>query len=242
MDQLTEKGLTWKAYVEDIPSAGSLVPRWPTPRYSVKGVPNELYAAKHNGFVNFDTVHNEPYPELARHFVGFSQLEEDIAANQLPSYAHIVPNQCNDMHGMSRDNGPYVPEDCRNVARLIKRGDAEIGILVEKLMHSAAWTGGGNTAIVITFDEDDKDSRSSGQQGCCGYDPKSEANFGGGHIPTVVITNHGLGHVVVLTPYNHYSLLRTTEMAFGIDEYLGHAADTGKGVVAMAPLFAAAQK
>ena len=31
MDQLTEKGLTWRSYVEDIPSAGSLVPRWPTP-------------------------------------------------------------------------------------------------------------------------------------------------------------------------------------------------------------------
>jgi hypothetical protein len=31
-------------------------------------------------------------------------------------------------------------------------------------------------------------------------------------------------------------------MAFGIDEYLGHAADTAKGVVAMTPLFATAQK
>ncbi|HEY1961673.1 MAG TPA: alkaline phosphatase family protein [Rhizomicrobium sp.] len=241
MDQMTEKGLTWKAYLEDIPSAGSLVPRWPTPRYSVKGLPNELYAAKHNGFVNFSKVHNEPYRDLARHFVGFSQLDEDIAANQLPNYAHIVPNQCNDMHGLS--HGGDVPEDCRDLAGLIKRGDALVGVLVEKLMRSAAWTGAENTAIVITYDEDDKDSRGgAGQQGCCGYDPKSVANFGGGQIPTIVITNHGPGHVVDSTPYNHYSLLRTTEMAFGIDEYLSHAADSGKGVVAMTRLFAAAPR
>ena len=30
MDQMAEKGLSWKAYMEDIPSAGLLVPRWPT--------------------------------------------------------------------------------------------------------------------------------------------------------------------------------------------------------------------
>ena len=44
--------------------------------------------------------------------------------------------------------------------------------------------------------------------------------------------------VVDATPYNHYSLLRTTEAAFGIGEYLGHAGDEGKGVVSMTPLFA----
>src|SRR5262249_7595314 len=44
-DQLTEKGLTWKAYLEDIPSAGSLVPRWPTDGYRVPGLPTVLYAA-----------------------------------------------------------------------------------------------------------------------------------------------------------------------------------------------------
>jgi hypothetical protein len=40
------------------------------------------------------------------------------------------------------------------------------------------------------------------------------------------------------TPYNHYSLLRTTEEALGIDEFLGHANDQTLGVKAMTPLFA----
>jgi phosphatidylinositol-3-phosphatase len=65
----------------------------------------------------------------------------------------------------------------------------------------------------------------------------SPVNFGGGRIPTIVITNHGPRHVTDATPYNHYSLLRTTEAAFGIKTYLGHAADSDKGVVVMAPLF-----
>jgi hypothetical protein len=241
MDQLTEKGLTWKAYVEDLPSAGSLVPRWPNENYPIKGMPNNLYAAKHNGFVNFKAVHNAPFPALADHIVGFRQLDADIAAGKLPNYAHIVPNQCNDMHGLGSDDGGDVPKDCDGEANpdgLIKRGDAEIGSLVDRLMHSAAWTGAGNTAIVVTFDENNKEERKTGVQGCCASDPKSLANFGGGHIVTLVITNHGPRHAADPTPYNHYSLLRTTEQVFGIDEYLGHAADTAKGVVAMNPLFA----
>ena len=66
---------------------------------------------------------------------------------------------------------------------------------------------------MITFDEDDHSTE--GPQGCCGYDPKSPANFGGGIIPTIVITNHGPHSLVDPTPYNHYSLLRTLEDAFG---------------------------
>lgn len=121
---------------------------------------------------------------------------------------------------------------------LIKRGDAEIGMLADKIMASPVWRARGNSAIVITFDENDGSERDAGVQGCCGFDPSSKANFGGGRIPTLVITNHGPGPVADPTPYNHYSLLRSTEAAFGIEEYLSHAAETGKGVTVMSPLFA----
>jgi phospholipase C len=235
MEQLASKGLTWKAYLEDIPSAGSLVPRWPTPDYPSAGKADELYAAKHNGFVNFRSVNRAPYRELAYHFVGFGQLDKDLAADTMPAYAHIIPDQCNDMHGVS---GPNVPPDCSDTSGLIRRGDAAIGVLVDKIMHSKVWSDPGNSAIVVTFDENNEEERHSGIQGCCGYDAHSKANFGGGHIVTIVITNHGPRHLRDLTPYNHYSLLRTTEAAFGINQYLGHAADTSAGVVTMTPLFA----
>lgn len=238
MDQLAQKGLTWKAYLEDIPAPGSLVPRWPTSAYPSEGLADELYAAKHNGFVNFRSVNRAPYPDLAWHLVGLKQLDADLAADIAPNYAHIIPNQCNDMHGVG---DPRAPADCKgsDSPALIRRGDFEIGMLVNKIVHSRLWSDPANAAIVVTFDENNKGERGSGPQGCCGYDPHSKANFGGGHIVTIVITNHGPRHVTDPTPYNHYSLLRTTEDAFGIREHLAHAADTAKGVVTMTPLFAA---
>jgi len=236
-DQLAAHGLSWKGYFEDMPAPGSLMPRWPTNTYPVKGQPNSLYAAKHNGFVNFATVHDAPYAERKEHFVNFQQLDADLASGRVPNYAHIVPNQCNDMHGLGRGDGADVPEDCHGGDAIIRQGDAEIGMLVDKITRSKIWSDKGNVAIVVTFDENDKAGRSGESQGCCGYDPHSPANFGGGRIPTIVITNHGPRHVTDATPYNHYSLLRTTEAAFGIKTYLGHAADSDKGVVAMAPLF-----
>jgi phospholipase C len=240
MDQMAEKGLAWKAYLEDIPSAGSLTPRWPTPDYPINGSPNELYASKHNGFVNFKNIHEEPFPLLIEHFVGFHQFDADLAANQLPNYAHIVPNLCNEMHGKG-SRSQNVPADCNietNLPGLIQRGDVEIGILVDKIMHAKVWSEAANATIIVTFDEDNSPTLKTDVQGCCGYDPNSVANFGGGHIVTLVITNHGPRHVIDPTLYNHYSLLRTTEAAFGMTEFLGHAADTAKGVVTMTPLFA----
>lgn len=234
-DQLQERGLSWKGYMESLPQAGSLAPRWPTADRPVAGLPTELYAAKHNAFVSFASVQKDP--QRASKIVDFAQLDRDLAANTMPNYAHIVPNQCDDMHG--RD-GPDTPPDClySNLDGLIARGDRIIDGLVQKIIASPLWQAPANAAIVITFDEDDMDERHSAHQGCCGYEPHSKANFGGGHIPTIVITNHGVHHLVDATAYNHYSLLRTTEAAFGMDEYLGHAADESLGVVTMTPLFA----
>jgi phosphatidylinositol-3-phosphatase len=236
MDQLQERGLTWKAYMESLPQPGSLAVRWPTADAPVAGVPNQLYAVKHNGFMNF--LHVQQDPARASKIVDFKVLDRDIESGQLPNYAHIVPNQCDDMHG--RDRGAAVPPDCRtsDLRALIARGDRVIGDLVARIMRAPLWAAADNTAIVITFDENDKDQRQGPDQGCCGTDPHSGANAGGGHIPTIVITNHGPRGVVDDTPYNHYSLLRTTEAAFGVHAYLGHAAEESGGVVTMAPLFA----
>jgi hypothetical protein len=234
IDQLDERGLTWKGYMESIPEPGSGIARWPA--VDKPGEPAELYAVKHNGFMSFRRVQNDP--KRSQKVVGFDALYRDLASGAMPNYAHIVPNQCNEMHG--RDDGPMTPHDCRksNTPGLIKRGDKVVGELVGKIMGSSVWRKPENVAIVITFDENGKAERNEGPQGCCGYEPGSSANFGGGRIPTIVITNHGVRNVSDPTPYNHYSLLRTTESAFGFNEYLGHAGDRGAGVVDMAPLFA----
>jgi phosphatidylinositol-3-phosphatase len=160
----------------------------------------------------------QPYPQAT--FVSF--------------YAHIIPNQCDDMHGLF---GPDVPEDCRGGETVVRRGDAVVTQLVAAIQRSPVWTSASNAAVVITFDEGG--SAPPGEpQGCCGSDKDNAANFGDGHIPTVVITNHGPRGKVDDTFYNHYSLLRTTEEALGMDEFLGHANNQALGVKAMTPLFA----
>ncbi len=63
-----------------------------------------LYAVKHNGFMFYKTVQDDP--QRAQKIVGFDVLTRDAANGTLPNYAHIVPNQCNDMHGLVGANVP----------------------------------------------------------------------------------------------------------------------------------------
>src|SRR5438477_902943 len=105
--QLAAHRLTWKGYFEDIPTPGSRAYRWPADEHAVPGKPAALYAVKHNGFLNFKDMQNDP--ALTEKIVGFDSLKGDLASGNVPNFAHIVPNQCNDMHGLS---GPNVPADC----------------------------------------------------------------------------------------------------------------------------------
>jgi phospholipase C len=225
-DQLVAAGLTWKAYMEDLPAPGSLAYVASRPPIDDGTIHTALYASKHAGFVNFASVQDDP--RRADRLVGFDRLNADLASGRLPNFALIVPNQCNEMHGLV---GPHVPADClaTNTAALISRGDAETARLVAAIQATTAWRSRDNTAIVITFDEGAAGERT----GCCIGPP----NLGGGHIPTIVITNHGPRGLTDATPYNHYSLLRTIEDAFGIASHLRHAADSGAGVLPMARLF-----
>ena len=84
-------------------------------------------------------------------------------------------------------------------------------------MSSPTWHEG-NNAIVVTWDEDDYSDAGQPGTGCC------SANPGGGHVVTIVIPNHGTRHVTDNTAYNHYSLLRTIEDAFGLT-HLAHAGE-----------------
>jgi phosphatidylinositol-3-phosphatase len=228
--QLEAAGLTWKGYYEDLPEAGALAVVASNPKFDDGTRKTALYASKHSGFINFASVQHDP--KRAEHMVDFHQLDADLAADRLPAFALVVPNQCNEMHGL---HGPNLPPGCegQDVPALIKRGDGVVGDLVERIQKTAAWKSRDNVAIVITFDEGSGKTR----EGCCAVTPQAPSNFGGGHIPTLVITNHGPRGLRDGTPYNHYSLLRTIEDAFGLAEHLGHAAEGDKGVVPMTPLF-----
>jgi hypothetical protein len=219
-DQLTAAGKTWKGYFQSLPPtppAGQLVTTGPNANgpYTFKypSNSNALYASKHNPFVNFAGTQNE----IAK-MVPDTQLATDLSKNALPNFSLVVPDQCHDMHG----TGGCSPD-------LIAAGDSYVGTLVHQIMRSNAWQNG-NNAIVVTWDEDDFSDSGLPGTGCCGSDP------GGGHVATIVITNQGENHVVDGTAYNHYSLLRSFEQAFGLS-CLANACDTAGGVKAMTPLF-----
>jgi hypothetical protein len=77
-------------------------------------------------------------------------------------------------------------------------------------MASRAWKD--DSVILITWDESDFTGAGfngfGDDRGCC----DSVAGQGGGHVLTLVITREG-GAQASFTPYNHYSLLKTTEDA-----------------------------
>ncbi|HZX68002.1 MAG TPA: alkaline phosphatase family protein [Candidatus Elarobacter sp.] len=224
--QLRARGLTWRAYLEDIPAAGSLAIVSP----ETATAPAALYAAKHTGFTNFASVHADP--DLTSELVGFDRLDADLRASAFPAFALVVPNQCNEMHGI---DSPKAPAGCgKTDAELVRRGDDVLGRLVESIRQAPFWDDPrSNAAIVVTWDEDGKADRVPGApQACCVIDAH---NPGGGHIPTIVITNHGPRGIADATPYDHYSLLRTVEDALRLDGHLRHAGDAA--VHPMTPLF-----
>ena len=219
-DQLTAAGKTWKGYFQNLPyvDPSHVVASGPNANgpYTFKWPSNTdaLYASKHNPFVNFTGTQG-----ALSQMVPDNQLGLDLLTRHLPNYSLVVPDQCHDMHGTG---------GCSDTNGLIQAGDQYVGTTVSEVMASPTWKEG-NNAIVITWDEDDFSDEGQPGTGCCGADP------GGGHVVTIVITNHGSGHVTDNTAYNHYALLRTFEAAFGLP-CLAHACDSV--VPTMAPLFA----
>ena len=105
-DQLTNPHFTWKGYFASLPAPGAMDVVWPKAG-NADHLPTGLYASKHNGFNAFASGQHDP--QRAQHIVNFEVLDQDLALNRMPNFAHIVPNQCNEMHGAKGEN---VPDDC----------------------------------------------------------------------------------------------------------------------------------
>ena len=249
--ELSAAGIRWGAYMQDLP-ADKLARFGPT----VNGTDVSLYAKKHNPFVLFDGIKNNP-AELAN-VKDYSQLGTDLNSPTAPQFVWITPNQCNDMHGGVYVAVPGHPEtpcpygstkDDPNDAALKAKADAFVHQAVTTIMSSKAWTK--RSAIFIVTDENDYTGNSEtggweSADGCCdspyvaaGDSRVSAAwpggTYGGGLIPAIVVSASGPRHYVSHTAYNHYSMLTTIEQNWGLT-YTGHAGDTAGGVLPMWPL------
>jgi phospholipase C len=193
VDQLEAHGKTWKGYMQSYSLCATKLDH---------ACGNQLYERKHNPFVSFADVQSSP--ARMANLEDFSQFATDLANNTVPDYSWISPDQCNDMHG--RGATPADPCDFSQVQKLIATGDQFLSSTVGAIMSSKAWTG--NSVIFIAWDE--SDFTGSGPfgfgdtRGCC------DANPGGGHVLTLVITRDQ-GARASFAPYNHYSMLATIE-------------------------------
>jgi phospholipase C len=193
VDQLESNGKSWKAYMQSYSLClGNAL---------AHACGDQLYERKHNPFISYADVQTNP-TRVAK-IVDLSQLNTDLAAGNVPDYVWISPDQCHDMHGRSTAGA------CNfgNVQGLISTGDTFLKNTVGSIMSSSAWTG--NSAIFITWDESDfTNTGPSGfgdTSGCC------EANPGGGHVVTIVISHSDHSARTSAVSYNHYSMLRTIQ-------------------------------
>ena len=106
--------------------------------------------------------------ELAK-LVSIDRFTNDLQTGNVPNYSHIIFNKCNEMHGLAR---------CPNLPNLIAIGDTRVGETVRQITNSPLWKSAKNNAIVITWDEDNGTPQPT--QGCCGFDPKSQATLTAG--------------------------------------------------------------
>jgi hypothetical protein len=107
VDQLEAARISWKAYLEDVPSPCFL------------GSARAGYAKKHNPFAYYTDVVSSP--RRCSHLVGFGQLQRDLRRGSLPTYVWITPNMCDDGH----DCGVEVSD--RFLARIVPALLRELG-------------------------------------------------------------------------------------------------------------------
>lgn len=83
VDQLEEAHISWKAYMEGMPSP------------CFRG-DSDSYAQRHNPFIYFDNIRNNP--TRCAKVVPLSGFAADLAGNALPDFVWITPDLCHDMH------------------------------------------------------------------------------------------------------------------------------------------------
>jgi len=212
-EQLESKKLSWKNYQQSLPLSGANGVNTSDGFYSNLTDTNKraqiepLYAVKHNPFAYFKSGQTSAHLEKTAGFEGEAGLYADLRAGTAANLSFIVPNQCNDQHGIRGENL------CGDETALIERGDQTVARIVTAIKASKTWLQG-NNAIILTWDEDD--------------------NSANNQVLTVVVTNRGDTPSISNVHYNHYSLLKTLESGFGLP-CLNHACDAD--VMVMSDLF-----
>ena len=152
---------------------------------------NLLYINKHDPFVLYPQIKDN-----SQRMKNVVPLVQDLKTDNVPNLAYIVPNICNDMHGMSGTLCNY-----GDTTKLKHLGDATIRRLITAIMNSRTWKEG-NNAIFVTWDEGtwNGNKATNGWKSTEGgpdspvLQPRSKVFpeggiYGGGKIPMIVIAS-----------------------------------------------------
>ena len=165
-------------------------------------LPAGLYKTKHHPGMAYQNVRSEPTFKANNRTLGggqwdgamlasskyaipagynVDQFSTDLETGDIGQLNFVVPDQCDDMHGISVPGaGGGTASDCSSVSNnvsptavspIITRGDNYVQWLVTKIQSSPIWQNPHKrVAIVIMFDEG---NATSGFNSCCGWNPVS---------------------------------------------------------------------
>jgi phosphatidylinositol-3-phosphatase len=211
VDQLEAEGISWKAYMENLPSPGSEVEYAPT---LSDGTVVKLYAQKHNPFMYFSDINSPGNPRLNQIVPYESNFSADLRNGTVPNFSFISPNQCHDMHGISPSTAVLVGlpscgfPDSGLDHGAIQLGDQWLHQTVTGIRQSSAWKKG-KSEIIIAWDENDYSTDTTGGP----FSPTGQDGvvLGGGPAPLIVVSNHGKSGFVNNTLLDHYTTLYAIE-------------------------------
>lgn len=187
VDLLEAQRLTWRSYAENLPPGYTAAAAQNYPTIP----PDEgNFARKHVPFLSYPNIVTNP--QRLANIVDAKQFKIDLATGNLPSYSWYTPNLINDGHNLmieqENPDGSDNPEArVQNIATFLESFLGEDPI--EKFPPE--------TLIVITFDE-----------AYPYHDPYA--------IYTLLIGDMLQAGTTITEPYNHYSLLRSIEINFGL--------------------------
>lgn len=171
--QVAAAGKQWRSYQESMPANCALTS-------------SGSYAVKHNPAAYYTGIRTDcASRDVPMGTTAGGPFLDALRNNTLPAFSFVTPNMCNDMH------------DCS-----VSTGDAWLSSWMKQVLSSPSYTAG-RTAVVVTFDEDDRS--------------------GGNLVSTIVVAPGVRPGTVSSTAFDHYSLLRTTEEMLGLPTTLGNA-------------------
>jgi hypothetical protein len=212
-NQLTDKGLTWKGYMEDMGADpardnGTTCAHPPLNAHdpTQTAAANDQYATRHNPFVYFHAIIDTPACKSAD--VPLTRLDGDLAsAAATPNLAFITPDLCHDAHDPScADGGPGG----------LPAADAFLKEWVPKITASPAFVHDG--LLIVTFDESESDSSA-----CCAEPPGpntpspggAEPGPGGGRVGAALISPYVTPGSTTTEAYNHTACCAASRTSSG---------------------------